>query len=281
MLPDILTKINNRNQFPYIISIVGAGGKTSTAYWLANAFKSLGYHVLLTTTTKMYLPHPCDIDHFINASEIHTPINGSLSQIINNIFKKNVIDSNTQGSICFLYQHLLLAENNQAKVQGIGSDLVTELKNNSPFSVIIIEADGAKKLPIKCPNSHEPCLPQVSNTVICVMSSEVLLIPICKSSIHRWQTFSHIGQCHQGQILDYQVLEKIIHHKNGSYKNAPKSATHILLFNKFDLVTDKKSIVNLATKITQSSAIIDEIWCASMNTASPIKHIIKPVKANA
>lgn len=47
----------------------------------------------------------------------------------------------------------------QTKVSGITPNLVEQLKNTSPFTVFIIEADGAKYLPIKDPSGHEPCTP--------------------------------------------------------------------------------------------------------------------------
>lgn len=39
-----------------VISIVGAGGKTSCLFWLAQAFSQLGKKVMITTTTHMFLP---------------------------------------------------------------------------------------------------------------------------------------------------------------------------------------------------------------------------------
>lgn len=41
---------------PRIISVVGAGGKTTLIYRLAEELKRKGLRVLITTTTKMYVP---------------------------------------------------------------------------------------------------------------------------------------------------------------------------------------------------------------------------------
>ena len=38
------------------ISVVGAGGKTTLIYRLAEELKEKGLRVLITTTTKMYVP---------------------------------------------------------------------------------------------------------------------------------------------------------------------------------------------------------------------------------
>lgn len=41
---------------PSVISVVGAGGKTSTIFWLAQLFHASGRRVVVTTTTQMFLP---------------------------------------------------------------------------------------------------------------------------------------------------------------------------------------------------------------------------------
>ncbi|MGF1873002.1 hypothetical protein [Photobacterium indicum] len=54
----------------------------------------------------------------------------------------------------------------QTKVSGITPNLAEQLKNTSPFTVFIIEADGAKCLPIRAPSGHEPCIPMNLDMVI-------------------------------------------------------------------------------------------------------------------
>ena len=47
----------NASASPLLIAAVGAGGKTSTLFWLAELFQQAGRRVLLTTTTHMFVPH--------------------------------------------------------------------------------------------------------------------------------------------------------------------------------------------------------------------------------
>lgn len=41
---------------PTVISVVGAGGKTSLLFWLAELLQASGRRVLITTTTHMFMP---------------------------------------------------------------------------------------------------------------------------------------------------------------------------------------------------------------------------------
>ena len=49
-----------------IITITGAGGKTSLMFSLARELASLG-RVLVTTTTKIYVPHPDNFEELITS----------------------------------------------------------------------------------------------------------------------------------------------------------------------------------------------------------------------
>src|SRR5574343_211423 len=48
-----------------IVSIVGAGGKTTLLFWLANQFKQKGCRVLCTTTTHMQYPQFSQYDKLV------------------------------------------------------------------------------------------------------------------------------------------------------------------------------------------------------------------------
>nr|WP_269450611.1 hypothetical protein [Photobacterium profundum] len=71
----------------------------------------------------------------------------------------------------------------QTKVSGITPNLVEQLKNTSPFAVFIIEADGAKCLPIKVPFGHEPCVPINSDMVILAASTHGKVLVIKTASV--------------------------------------------------------------------------------------------------
>ena len=289
MLPHILTNISNQTNTPLVISLVGAGGKTSTAFWLAKAYKKLGHHVLITTTTKMYLPPMHSVDYFIsldkfNIHQINT-IAPSRSHFDKTNSSVNTQNNRLQGSISFLYQNIIQqieSKTNKAemqqvktKVQGITPNEVEQLKKHSPFTIMIIEADGAKCLPIKCPANHEPNMPACSDVVICVSSAETIFKPINSAQINRWHDFSALTRSDSGQILNKAVLSRLLSHSDGSFKRAPKSSFKIWLINKIDLNNTPSKLKKMATEIHKNINNIDEIWLTNMREPNPIKTRIK------
>ncbi|MCW8331172.1 putative selenium-dependent hydroxylase accessory protein YqeC [Photobacterium sp. SDRW27] len=249
---------------PFVISLVGGGGKTSTAFWLAEQFKQQGHCVLVTTTTKMYLPEENQADHFIYDNQHNTSL---IAQLKNKL---------SDQSITFCYKNIINSNNKNTKnkVSGVTSELIDELKSDCPFTVLIIEADGAKCLPIKAPNGHEPCIPISSDMVIGVTGAEVIHTQAEPERIHRWNTFSALTQCVAGDSIDHRVLGNLIEHPQGMFKQAQKQAIKIWLINKIDLAPNYSSLQQLAKQVMTQTNQLDAIWLAAMNSQTPIKEVL-------
>lgn len=249
---------------PLVISLVGGGGKTSAAFWLAQQFKAKGHNVFVSTTTKMYLPDINQADYFISLEETE----GSLIT-----HKFNYL---SEPGITFCYQALIRSNNKQEKnkVSGITPTLIDTLKNESHFTVFIIEADGAKRLPIKAPDRHEPCIPITSDMVIGVTGAEVIHTRAIPERIHRWNLFSALTQCNAGETIDSRVLGNLIEHRQGMFKQAPEQAIKIWLINKIDLVSDYQKVKSLAQHVISKTEKLDAIWLAAMNSHTPVKDVL-------
>lgn len=137
---------------PSIISVVGAGGKTSTLFWLTQLFHACGRRVLITTTTHMFLPQtPWPIIF------CHEPAKLPHQQLMQPI------------QVCF---HAWKAS--LGKARGFQPAVIDALVERPECDVILVEADGARGFPLKAPDEHEPCIPECSCSVIAVMGGHTL-----------------------------------------------------------------------------------------------------------
>ncbi|MFT5880316.1 MAG: putative selenium-dependent hydroxylase accessory protein YqeC [Moritella sp.] len=270
---------------PRVIALVGAGGKTSTAFWLAQQFKQHGHCVLVSTTTKMFHPKADQADHFISDSDSNIDSNSNADNQFDclipeqtcNTLLSRLQNQKTEPSITFCFQREIQSTDNSAKkkVIGIVPGLVNQLKNNSPFTVFIIEADGAHCKPLKAPDRHEPCLPLCSDMVIGITGAESINTPANADNIHRWNTFSELTQCSQGDLIDHRVLQRLIAHPQGMFKHAPAHARKVWLINKVDLAPSYQQLIKTAQTVIAGTDQLDEIWLTTMLSISPIKDIIK------
>lgn len=144
---------------PRIISVVGAGGKTTLIYRLAEELKIKGLRVLITTTTKMYVPkrrfiswesgidEEEDKGKQENAKRMEEKIRGKLHE------EGIVVVGRTL--------------NGEEKFTEISEEVRSILPRLC--DVLLVEADGSRQKPVKVPAEHEPVLFPASDLVIGVL----------------------------------------------------------------------------------------------------------------
>lgn len=144
---------------PRIISVVGAGGKTTLIYRLAEELKRKGLRVLITTTTKMYVPKR----RFISwESGIGEEGDKGKQESAKRMEEKIRVKLHEEGIV--VVGRIL---NGGEKFTGIPEEVRSILP--SLCDVLLVEADGSRQKPVKVPADHEPVLFPASDLVIGVL----------------------------------------------------------------------------------------------------------------
>jgi probable selenium-dependent hydroxylase accessory protein YqeC len=199
-----------------MLSLVGGGGKTTIMFRLAQELRARNKRVLVTTTTHIYNPDPSLYDCFFWWNDI----------------KKNVIELPhlEQASITVAASGIT----GDTKLVGIGRECVDELYESNIFDAILVEADGAKGRPIKAPDAHEPVIPGLTSMLVGVIGMDCLGKPIDPAWVHRPRIFSALAGRDAGDIIDEDVIEKLVLSRDGLFKGCPGKAEKILFMNKAD-----------------------------------------------
>ena len=202
---------------PAVIAFVGAGGKTTAMFRLAHELKVLGKKVLVTTTTNIAQPEPdqCDVlmlEGCADTAQFADIKPGTVLCLGGGL--KNV------GKVC--------------KVQSIEPAFIDELYNKRFFDYILVEADGAKRKPIKAPADHEPVIPSSTTVVIGVIGLDALDKSIDEETVHRSNLFCSLTKKKAGNTIDQASIVELIRDDNGLFKNVPDIAKKIVLLNKAD-----------------------------------------------
>lgn len=211
---EIISKVFDINKVD-IISIVGAGGKTSLMY-SASSFISKNYKVLITTTTKIYLPS--EFDKIL---------------ILENSSKKDIkkFCENDQNGIYVIGKSI--SEEN--KLNGLNfNDLDNLIKY---FDIVFIESDGSRRKSLKGWNENEPVIYPKSTKTIGVLDIKTVGIKINEKNIHRVEDFKKITNSNQFVSIDNLI--EVIYSKNGLFKNYV--GDKVLFINK---VEEKKDFEN-------------------------------------
>lgn len=221
---------------PSIISVVGAGGKTSTLFWLAQLFHACGRRVLITTTTHMFLPQtPWPVIF------CHEPAKLPRQQLMQPI------------QVCF---HAWKAP--LGKARGFQPAVIDALVERPECDVILVEADGARGFPLKAPDEHEPCIPECSCSVIAVMGGHTLGKKTGANNVHRWPQFAGITGLRADVPLQLRDLIRLVQHPQGAFKNAPPASRRIWFINRFSQCENNVDENELIQPLLQGD--VDAVW---------------------
>ena len=232
-----------------VVSLIGAGGKTSTLFWLAHALGRCGVRVLVTTTTHMYLPDPGAVMRCIIEADLARRVDAS----------KN--DGSRDIVACFS-----AFDEQTGKVSGCLQEEVDVFKKVGVADVILVEADGAKHCALKVPGEHEPCVPECSDVVIAVSGGDAMLRAAEPQRIHRWPLFSALGEVAAGALLDQRVFDRLLDHPQGIFKGAPESAERHWLINGN---CHDPALVEMLHFLASAHDELDGVWLGNMRQERP------------
>lgn len=129
-----------KGENPLVLSFVGAGGKTSLIRRMAWEAMGKGMRVLVTTTTHMACP------------ERFGALTGELSLIGELLERYGLAVAGT------------LAGN--GKIGAISQETYNQAV--SMADLVLVEADGSRRLPLKVPGKGEPVIPEKTDGILCI-----------------------------------------------------------------------------------------------------------------
>ncbi|WP_421319660.1 selenium cofactor biosynthesis protein YqeC [Aeromonas veronii] len=258
--PDIDPLLNsltkNIDSHTTLISLCGAGGKTSTLFWLAEYFYKQGKRVLITTTTRMFLPAPSHYRELI----IETDPVRQLTRC------QALPDGPT---LVALFSHL---DERTGKVAGPDLRQIDLLKGQQRFDLILVEADGAHHKLLKVPALHEPCIPHQSDWVIALLGGAMVGANAEPSQIHRWAELQALCGIAAGEPLDWALFDRLLSHPEGVFKGTPPGARRIWFING-DYQNEASWLAELI-KLQSRHPEIHAIWQGAVRESPPIRHLI-------
>jgi len=202
-----------------VVSIVGAGGKTSLMFRIARELLEAGESVLTTTTTKIEMPTKDQSPHVIQST--------SLEEIL----RKAKALLNDSLHISAVSKH----HSFKTKLIGFKPELIDEIRKSGLFKWILVEADGAVRRPMKAPSSHEPVISGSSRWVIAVVGVDSIGKPLDERCVFRPEIYADITGLSQGECVTASSAATAVVHGRGIMKGCPSEAMRLVFINKADL----------------------------------------------
>jgi probable selenium-dependent hydroxylase accessory protein YqeC len=195
---------------PVRLAIVGAGGKTTALFHLARRIPGPAW---VTTTTHLGAAQAALADkHFI------------------------FIDPGALNTRQLLDQKVSLVSGpvtNDDRLDAPPDAVLTRLRSlaRPARAALLIEADGARQLPLKAPGDHEPHIPDWCEVVIVVAGLSGIGQPLTGQWVHRPEQFAALSRLALGEPITPDALAAVLCHPQGGFKNIPTAALRIALLN--------------------------------------------------
>ncbi len=217
-----------------LISIAGAGGKTTTMYTLASELAQRGNRVITTTTTQIFFPEPGQTGTLIVAAETPT-----LLKMISAAWQQHWRIT-VAGAV-------IRAD----KLAGLQPEQPYELLMQSGASAVIVEADGARHRMIKAPAEHEPVIPAHTNIALLLMSAGAINQPLSAEVAHRPERIASILDMNLGETLTPVHIARLMTSEQGAMKNVPEAAAAYLLIT--NVTEERRGAVRELAGLVQES----------------------------
>lgn len=190
-----------------VVAFVGAGGKTSALFRLADEIAAAAGQVVTTTTTRLAASEATRAPvHVRAAAELPAALASA--------------------------RHVLLTGGIDAaadKLLGVAPEALCALRR--PRVALLVEADGSRRLPFKAPGEHEPVVPPCATLVVWVVGVDAVGQPLDAAHVHRPELVARI---HPGAAVTPEMVAAVAAHPQGGCKNVPAGARVVLLVNKVD-----------------------------------------------
>jgi molybdenum cofactor cytidylyltransferase len=240
---------------PLQATLVGSGGKTTTMFRLA---RQLPGSVFLATTTHLGLDQ-------VNQANLHIviPEPSELEAFLPELTGKVVLFSGPATK--------------DGRVSSLDPETANRLYDYCGKHEIhlLVEADGARGLPLKAPAEHEPAIPPWSENVIVLAGMKGLNQTLSPENVHRVDRFGAIAGISGGVTITEEFLARVLADPDGGLKNIPATAGRIILLNQADTPELQAQAGRIARKILGKFRIA--IVGSMLNVGNEISACYKPV----
>lgn len=209
-----------------VTAIVGAGGKTTLLYTLAEELRAAGSILLCTST------------HIRRPEQYETVTEPEEDAIRAALSRHGVVCAGTP------------AENGKLTAPGLDFETLAGLAD-----YVLVEADGAHRLPLKAHAPHEPVIPENAGRVILVAGMDGLGRPI-RETCHRPERFAQLAGAAMDDIVTPESIARVI---------AAEGFGDVVYLNKAEsdaaLAAAAKLAAGLAVPVTAGSLHRGEYIC--------------------
>jgi len=211
-----------------LVCVVGAGGKKTTLYTLANRLD----RAVVTATVRI----PIFDDHVARVGVTEDPV-----------------DVLAAAKECDFPLGLVPEQERDDRYLGYDTDAVASIAD-AHDGPVLVKADGARMREFKAPSDREPQIPTNADAVVPIASAHVVGEPLTDERVHRPERVAAVAGIDEGEEITADAVGRVLASPAGGLKDVPSGAETVALVNKVDDAADEA----VAREIARAAFAADE-----------------------
>jgi probable selenium-dependent hydroxylase accessory protein YqeC len=211
-------------------TFVGAGGKSSGMRADAGVLSRRGLRVRITTTTRI------GVEEF---SSLPVAFVRSESDLLDSLASETAVEVISAGILGAQQKHMGVEPSLLGRVS-LPDDLV-----------LLVEGDGARRMPVKAPRAHEPVIPDGSAAVFALMGAAAFGEPVDSRSCCNPEGVLAVLGVRSG-VFDAAALALLADSANGCRKGVLPGMSFHLVVNQGDLAERRQIAHELLSRLRES-----------------------------
>jgi probable selenium-dependent hydroxylase accessory protein YqeC len=241
-----------------IIALTGGGGKTALLFALAKELRNKGLRVITTTTTKIFEPAREQAPFLVIEAD-----QGKVMASVEEGLLRN-------GHVTFAAHRFP-----EGKIGGVDPQFIQKMAQALPVDHIIVEADGAKRLPLKAPGENEPVIPSAATLVIPIVGIDALGKALNEETAFRPELIAELTGVQLGDPVTAELIATLMVHPQGLCKGVPSGARIVPFINKVETTGGLHGAREIAQEVLEKGSQIERVVLSRLFSHYPIVEIIE------
>jgi len=233
--------------------MVGAGGKKSTMYRLAQAHDG---RVAVTTTV-----HIPPFPEWLDAAPVVADAGDLEAMVLAQAVRRSRLAYATR-------------TDKQGRFGGVAPQTVARLHQQAQFDVTLVKADGARRRQIKGPGGRAPIVPDETATVVAAVSAQTVGRPLDQRVAHYMENIAALLGVRPGEILTSRhIAQTLAAYLQGDW--LPGGAHLVPLVNMAEDRESRRAAQEIAATLLDLMPRVSRVVIAHMLGDDPLVAVVQ------
>jgi molybdenum cofactor cytidylyltransferase len=237
-----------------MVSLIGAGGKTTTLFRLAKELRDDTGKILVTTTTKIFKPAKPHVDRLFLIEDVNAFLSAT-AQI--------------QAPVIVGAGHNV---DDEGQLVGLPMAWLDLLAQSAQFDSILVEADSAKSTLFKVPSEIAPPVPKGCDLTVWIMAIKAVGKPISSDWVDGAEkAISILGVPAEAPLTKERIIQ-LVQHPLGCLKGIPPGSRRVALLNQAESREEIETAKDLARSLVRLG--LEKVVVAGYLNDAGVKEVI-------